>query len=165
MVEKKETKSGFTFDWNNVNILTIPLNLWNFTQVEPHSCREFLTLNFGLDELMPKFDTIKPMMILPLVGNATATEEFASADGNENERVMLLKTLWMDTNTGNPWTRALKPATFWPTTHVSLIHRVAKTADPPTRAAVQLAPSYDLYPYPRPNNVMAVWPVCGALFG
>ena len=56
----------------------------------------------------------------------------------------------------------LKLATFERTTHVSLNQRVAKTAEPPNRAAAEGAV---LLPYARPNTVMAVLPLCGTVFG
>ena len=56
----------------------------------------------------------------------------------------------------------LKLATFERTTHESLNQRVAKTAEPLTRAAAEVAV---LLPYARPNTVMAVLPLCGTVFG
>jgi hypothetical protein len=54
----------------------------------------------------------------------------------------------------------LKPAIL-KTTTVSLIQTVAKAADLPTRALTEAVLPW----YARPNTVMAVWPVCGAVFG
>ena len=46
--------------------------------------------------------------------------------------------------------------------HVSLNQRVARTAEPPNRAAAEVAL---LLPYAKPNTVMAVLPLCGTAFG
>ena len=56
----------------------------------------------------------------------------------------------------------LKLATFERTTHVSLNQRVANTAEPATRAAVEVVL---LLPYARPKTMMAVLPLCGIAFG
>jgi hypothetical protein len=117
---------------------------------------------FGLDPLRPKFHPSNFVTKLPLVGVVAANKLTVWDVEKENSLVMLPEAIWMETKIEESLICVLKLATFERTIHVSLNQRVANTAEPATRAAVEVVL---LLPYARPNTVMAVLPLCGTACG